>query len=79
MTADSIRLIVDILAIAVVGIGFIKGGLAVQRDLQKYKDIQAQHSEWIKAHEICNQKQIAILTELREDIAYIKGKLDVDN
>ncbi len=35
-----------------------------------------QHEKWIQDHAECNRKQIEILAEVREDLSYIRGRID---
>lgn len=59
----------NVLTIAAMAIVAITYGIRVDLDLKSIK-------EWIKGHKECNDKQIAILTELRGDLRYLKGLAD---
>ncbi len=70
--SENLRLILDFVALGAVLWAFLKGLFGVQTTVK-------QHTEWIEAHELCNEKQIEILNELRRHFAYIKGKLGEDD
>lgn len=43
------------------------------------KDLQTTsktHDQWIAAHQVCNDRQIAIMNEVRKDLAYLRGVSD---
>lgn len=59
----------NILTVLAIVLGFV---LKWDRQALEIKTMKA----WITAHELCNKTQLVILEELRESMAYMKGKLD---
>lgn len=75
---DNIRILLDLLALGAIAYAIAKGVFSAGSGAAYFKTQLEFHSRWIKDHEACNEKQIAILTEVREDLAYLRGRFDAE-
>jgi hypothetical protein len=71
--SETIRLIVDLLAIAAIGYAILKGVFSAGRETTQLKMQVTLHSKWIADHAECNRKQIEILNKLCHDLAFLRG------
>ena len=73
---ENLRLVLDLLALAAFGYAILKGTFKAGSDTADLKKQVQLHTKWIADHEECNQKQIEILNEVRENLAYLRGRFD---
>ena len=74
--SENLRITLDILALAAIGYTILRGIFTVGAETTKLREQIALHAKWIDDHKECNEMQVRILNELREDIAYLRGRYE---
>jgi len=75
---DVIRIILDILALLAVVYAVVRGIFAASSDVTQLKSQVVRNTAWIEGHEIWSKQQTMEIQGIREDIAYIRGKMEYD-
>lgn len=75
MTFDYTITLGNVLTVLSILGGLIGAWFRVQMRLKAVEQDSRTHKEWIAAHQECNLRQIEILNEMREGLAFIKGQL----
>lgn len=76
---DTLVVVLNVLQISVIVYAVYKGVFSAGSQDASIKSRVAQIERWIAAHQVCNDKQIEILDEVRDGLSFIKGKLDRDD
>jgi len=76
--SEQLRIALDILALLAVTFAFLRGIFSASSELGVLRAQIVRNTAWIEGHEKWSLTQSEEMQAIREDIAYIRGKLEHD-
>ena len=73
---ENLRIALDILALLAIIVAVVRGIFTASGNFTQLTSQVATHTSWIEGHEEWSEKQTSEIKQIREDIAYIRGKLE---